>query len=532
MSSSFSNNDVWCAVQRKLSNALLNWDLHRPYTASLAVRTEGFTEEWGYDANHHQNPKNHHQQQQQQDDEWRKKWDEPDNHEVAMETSPQRHPTCRLRLVQFRPAWTEQLVLRVTGTPHLVLNSAYAVTEATGPLPYLQDLDGGTETNTDDGQRPPAMVGRRHAANRLNSDNAIHDFLKQHRGIDLDRTLSDSQRHQSDLFTLLIRDTLCPCLTVLRYQADSAAWEQIYRPQCMVAAAAAGSSSSNQQHYSWLWWWWRKKPLASWQAWSERVQAVSSLTLQQRSQSTDAATATARRVYAVLEDQLVRQLQQTTTKGRSNYLLGTVKPSTVDCLLWDHLMQAVTDIHLVVVLADFPALLQFTQHIWNAYQFGAAVDDNCTIETSLSVWNLEENAANSFNEVPLLSARVVKENEGFRHAIDLMEMLSVVQQDLHKALVLAKKHRRGTDTATTAAQKRQFFATWHRWRMGDSCFPSAKRDGGGVPPDAAAAATGTEELMRREYQRNDEIWMASVAATTLAIILGFGFAGGNSSNRQ
>ena len=56
-----------------------------------------------------------------------------------------------------------------------------------------------------------------------------------------------------------------------------------------------------------------------------------------------------------------------------------------------------------MVLADFPALLQcFTQHIWDTYQFAVAVDSNDESTTSISLWNLEENALNAFNPVPML----------------------------------------------------------------------------------------------------------------------------------
>jgi hypothetical protein len=488
-----SSNDVLCAVQRKLSNFVQNWDLHRPYLPSLAVRTEGFTEEWGKTT-----------QCANQDEMWLQ-WEQ----EQVAELCATQQPASPVRLVQYRPAWMEQLALRVAGVPHIVLNSAYAVSELTGPLPYLQDLGtDGTDGKSSDttAQQCPAMVGRTHSALNSTVENAILDYLKQHRGIDLDRTLNDLQNQQSVLFTLLIRDTLTPCLTLLRYQADTAAWEQIYRPQCMAAAAAASSNNS----------WY--KPLASWQAWSERVQALSSLTRQHRSQSRESTITTARRAYAVVE----QQLQNT---SRSSYLLDTAKPVVVDCLLWDHLLQAVTDIHLVVVLADFPAILQYIQKIWDTFQFGAAVDDNTTIRDSLSVWNFEENASNAFNEIPLLPARVKKENETFQHAIDLMEKISVAQHDLQKTLILAKKQRLQDDALTKTAQ-RQPLATWHRWRMGDSYFPASR---GSAPPTTSdtTATTATEELMRRAYQRNDEIWMASVAAITIAIVLGFGFAGNN-----
>lgn len=516
-----SSNDVWYAVQRKLS--LQNWDLHRPYTASLAVRTEGFTEEWG-DPTSSQSSSGSSGVTNHTNLDWLQ-WEQEQIQELIR--ANQSHPgsSSVLRLVQYRPAWLEQLVLRVAKLPHAVLNSTYAVSELTGPLPYLQD---GSAAKLQTTGQHPVQVGRQHAANATAADNAILDYLKEYRGIDLDHDLGDSQKQQSVLFTSLIRDTLAPCLTILRYQADPAAWEQIYRPQCF-AAAATGSGS--------LYHWWQ--PLATWQVWSERIHALSTLAPSQRSSTTTmitSTTATARRAYAVLEHQLQRQQQKQTTNTKY-YLLGTATPAVVDCLLWDHLMQALTDIHLVVVLADFPALLHYTERVWDAYHFGAAVDDNTTttVQSSLSVWNLEENACNAFNEIPLLpTARVRNENEShFRHAVDLMKQLSVVPHDLHQTMVAAKQQRR-LDAMAAPTTQRPLLATWHRWRMGDSYFSSSVDDRsrsksgtttGAGGPDRTPAAT--EERMRREYQRNDEIWMASVGAITMAVILGFGLAGAN-----
>ena len=459
-------------------------------------------------------------------------------------------------------------MLRVAGLGHTVVevhNSPYAVHELTGPLPYLQDLE------TPQGH--PAMVGRRQFVSttreeededeilqRMGSsqnNNSILNYLQLYRGIDLDRALDKDQQQQSILYTGLIQNDLEACLVALRY-GDADAWEQIYRDQCCRAGTYVGaphhhpkdvgSSNNNKQP-----WWSRIHPLASWQAWSERRQALSgSQNNHRRFRSTEHALATARQAYQVLEHQLVQKqtMQATTTSTNNNnpngvsYLLGTRQPTVVDCLLWDHLMQALTDIYLVVVLAEFPQLLHYTQRIWDDYHFGVAVDDNDGKSSSVSVWNLEENALNAFNEVPLLPPRHPSSEEPLpqqqQHAVDLMKKLSVCH--LPESLLLAQKTRQQDDDRTPSSQRRPL-ATWHRWRMGGPCWPtppsSSQR---GAKPSSTSGSTSTtrpadaaakqEERIQRDYQRNDEIWLASVAATTLAVVLGFGFSGGSSSSRQ
>jgi Glutathione S-transferase, C-terminal domain len=524
-------NDVLVAFQRHLSNTLNNWDLQRPYTASLAVRTEGFTEEWGQPntlsatgtaataTNAVVEPSVFSKEG-------------TTNSAMAMNFST-------VRLVQYRPAWLEQLVLRVGRLSHVVVNSPYAVIEATGPLPYLQVLNGTFVRRSSSTSKVdlPAMVGRYSMGERSGSvgtdhanANAILSYLKQYHDLDLDRDISRQQEQQSVLFASLLRETLQPCLIVLRYLADPDAWEQIYRPQCL--AAASGATSMSDFPHSLF-----RSLLggASWQVWSERVHELSLLTQQQRSYSLETCLASVRRAYTVFEGRL----------QDSTYLLGTTLPSTVDCALWDHLMHALSDIHLVVVLADFPALVRFVQNIWNRYQFGSGVDDGGACGSlddslSLTVWNLEENISNPFNHMPLLQTPQSPVAGRYHTALQLMEQLATVHQNLYETLLFTKEQRTELEALNVGTpdqkqslgrrrQRRFPFTTWHRWRMGGAYYNSQQYTNTSSARNASASATtttGTEELARRrEYTLNDEIWIASVAATTLALLLSFGLAG-------
>ena len=461
---------MWCSFQRNVSNTLQNWDTQRRYSARLDAQIQGFTEEW-------------------------------ENSDSTLDdipigtgiTGPQ-HPDCNVRIFQYRPAWLEQLVLRISKIPHIVINSPYAVTEVTGPLPMLQDFDGGS-LSRETKHAPPAMVGRNQIVGESTIHNSILDYLKLHRGVDLDSILvSEQQIQQSATFVAIIRDTLDPCLMALRYKADPAAWDQIYRSQCI--SATSGSSNN-----------WACKPiLAMWQAWSEKVHHTSNLSLIQLRQTKESNMDMARRTYAIFEHQL--KLHQSDSK---QYILGTDKPTLVDCIFWDHVMQALTDIHLVILLAEFPMILKFTQNIWEQFSFGTIVEDVDIRGASVWVWNMEENAMNAFARVPLVpDAQLIETDAAYRTAGDFMNKLNMLQNDLGKSLALAKQQRSAMSYLT---HRDQPFAAWHRWRIG----------GGFLPKKGPENDTGApEESSRREYQRNDEIWMIGVTFTTIVAMVGFG----------
>ena len=525
-------SDVGSALQCTLTESIQNWDQSRPYTACLTQRLEGFTEEWGSSTRNF-----------------------PDDDDAETDdVSAQLLLQPLLRLHQYRPAWLEQLVLRVVGLPYRVHNSPYAVHELTGPLPFLQDLGSDDATATSLGATP-AMVGREQQQQTdketsFTFDNSILDYLKRYRSVDLDQALDDEQRQQSVLYTTLIEETLNKnCLYGLRYgdSNENHTWEQIYRPQCYRAACSSNRGTNSRSV-------WIVRPLASFQAWSERRYRLRrSGNIHYQLKSVDQLIAMARRAYQVLE----HRLRQNTT-----YLLDTSVPTVVDCLLWDHLMQALTDVYLVVLLAEFPRLLQYTQHIWDLYHFGVAVDDNSTRrlrqknkqqqqpQDNLSVWNWEENAINAFNEVPMLPVRLDDEvdddvddrHQKLQHAIDVMKKLSV--HDLNATVRLVHQVRQNE-----RQHPRRLFSTWHRWRMGgtwdertdngkrtraasepfnDSSNNKPHQQTAPSSPTKSSEAANNEQTMLREYQRNDELWLAGVMAATLAVVFGFGFAGGGS----
>ena len=154
-----------------------------------------------------------------------------------------------------------------------------------------------------------------------------------------------------------------------------------------------------------------------------------------------------------------------------------------------------TNLDLLEKLADCPRLLEYAQSIWDRYCFGIGVDDGTT--TSIASWNFEEYASNAFCKVPLLPPRTAD------HA-NLRKL--TMYRDLQRTL-------RAVEETPPRRQKKPP-AAWHRWRMGGP-YTAAKKE--------TASDNPLEQQQERNRQRNDEIWFASVAATTIVILLSIGF---------
>ena len=455
---------------------------------------------------------------------------------MPSEEASQRFPEIPLVILQYRPAWLEQLVLRIAGIPHVVVNSTYASHESTGPLPALRDLHTTVSTHSSlaDAAAPtttttiPILVGRRQPRIRMGKgeesdtnkgtvlvggvlssypaamtqENSILEYLKQQKGVDIDAHLKSSSGKDDDSFkskqtlskllSLLITIKLHKCLMVLRYE-DRNAWDQIYRMQCLHSSKGKSQSSTDSSTKN------TPKNLSSrlptmrglYQAWSERVMARKALRVGNGSKevSVDEAKAEARKAYEILEQQL-------TQIERGRYLVGTEQPAMVDALLWDHLAEALCDVNLVLVLADFPKLIQFFQRIYDAYFVDMS---NTAAQTvSWSMWNKHQNYKNHFQQIPL-EADMIKEKydaKKIKHALELMQTLSVRDHDLLEVLKVGRETRsREWTTAKASATKAS-------------------------SPVAAAGETKKEpetalEKARRQQQRHDQYWISLVAGVAI-----------------
>jgi hypothetical protein len=381
---SIKDNPYWLLLQNSIADALYNWSNARSYPAVAAshppsVSTTTPTSNTTAAT-----------------------WDEYELDSTTANLYPQQEIT----LYQYRPAWEEQLALMIAGLPFCVVNVAYATQEATGPLPCFMDL-------TID--KPAILIGRNSSSK--NQASTIHEYLIQERNIDLNQGLSSEQQIQSFLFEHLLRTTLHASIQVLRYQDDHT-WQHIYKKQCL-AAAASGNGH-------WL--------FASVQAWSERV--VARFQMSKRAavvSSVEQAVEQARTVFDVFEKVL----------DGKKFVLDTDRPTFVDVVLWSSLADALLDMHLIVVLADFPCLCEYAQRLWDLYWIHSSSSDTTATSTPWQEWNRRENFDNAFNKLPMIPSTTITSE--WKHAVELMEQLSLRDHKLHEQLTLIKSERRERD---------------------------------------------------------------------------------------
>jgi hypothetical protein len=474
MTADNSTSDFWLAMERFV-DVTRNWDLNRRYTACLAERTEGFTERFGA------NMINNNPATTAMDDAW---WRE-ETESACDSIYATEHPHQMIRLVQYRPAWLEQLALRIACIPHVVVNSQYAVTEAVGPLPLLQDYS----------RDFPAMTGRRLSQRPSGEEwtrgfltatgNSILDYLESYHALDLDKPLKEEalgeRMVQSIAYKALIQHSLAPCLVVVQFK-DEDSWSHIGRDRCIEAGGG--------------------NPFSFFQARSERIFELSRLSTEYRTSSLTEMILQARTAYQVFEH--VLQQQQT-----DYFMLGTLSPTLVDVLLWDHLMHALADIHLVLVLADFPSLIAFVQRVWDNF-----FADTKTDAEPWEHWNKEQNEINAFCKIPSLTGakkRGAQSPQGFQHAVDLMEHLSVRERHLSES-VAATKEARSLEVVGTK-KRFQPFSTWHRWRMGGQLYPPKDQS-----RHVAARPGEQDEKIRGDDRTHDEMWIAAVATVTILLV--------------
>ena len=211
-----------------------------------------------------------------------------------------------LTLTQHRPAWLEQLLLRICHIPHNVQNSSYSAEESTGALPRLLDTRCGQITNrnhtpdlsTDTSEWPkklkqmnkPVMVGRHHPGGLgssfytkckdfntapesfLPSGSHIIDYLRLTHDEVPSQILFDC--HEMLPYATLVQEKLNYILLALRYGNDPA-WEMIYKSQYAQAsldpnAQRLSSRSDKTRSGFFSFWTW-------YQTYSERALALHNL---------------------------------------------------------------------------------------------------------------------------------------------------------------------------------------------------------------------------------------------------------------
>ena len=445
-----------------LGTGVYNLDSSRFGKAQLDERQEGWTESWG-DQDLDETSSSH----------W--KLDE----EAVSSLLTTKHPQLAIVLMQFRPAWFEQLVLHMARIPHIVLNSNNISNEATGPLPYLRDHLP---------SKVPILVGRHHPSTAdnfpetyANFQNSILNYLSTTKDIDLDSLLTDDrQRSLSKCYVTLICTEIQPLLKYLRFE-DEDAWKQVYRGQYI--------SASNPIRDNWI-----SALKGRFQASVDRaVERRNLIDHSRRIRDTDVAVERIKEALQSLESQLLSH--------KGPHLLGNRYPSLVDALAWSTLAECLCDVHLVVVVADFPRLISYFKHIHSEY-FSCAKDEDW------KSWNKKQNMANAFNQLPTdrMNGKV---NSNFKDAIDLMQTLSLQHEEIQQVLN-ASKSKRAREPWPFPGYPND--SAMYRWRMGADIFRRNKEA-------TDAEDNPIRKKMIREQTRNDQRWISGVLAVSAVTVL-------------
>jgi Outer mitochondrial membrane transport complex protein/Glutathione S-transferase, C-terminal domain len=500
----------WILFHSMIANIFYNMDSQRFQKATLETRSEGWTETWGGKEQQLQEEqagattersssttKRTSSQHLVFEDTTNSMWVEVDD------------PSISIVLTQYRPAWLEQMVLKFANIKYIVVNSTYHCHEATGPLPYLRD-ESASKT---------VLVGRHHPTNLVDvdvdtngdsetpsngssscsiHDNSIVAYLQQYRNVDLDAHLTEPRKGQAHAYLQIIQTELQPLILFLRYE-DQDAWEQVYRKQYIRASCPKqkGDGSSNADIT------WMLQLRGRFQAMMERsVERRRLLEISRRTATVEQAIGRARKAYQALE----RQLVTIQSNEKKVYLLGTDRPALVDAALWAHLAEALGDIHLVVVLASFPNLMQYFQDMYHQYFGTKRRKPKASI--CWEAWNERQNLGNAFQQIPILSKNQMAKHGAFKDAIDLMQNLSLQKQELNEVLAAVKAKR---DEEPWPKPRKASESLLYRWAMGEDIDKSAQTSEKDENP--------LRKKLLRDQVRNDQKWISGVACVSVVAIL-------------
>jgi hypothetical protein len=508
-----------------IPNGIYNLDSTRFQKASLDTRSEGWTEIWGGK-----------EEQVVEEEEGESKENKDDNKQVPNNKNERivlvfedttnsmwaevDDPSINVLLTQYRPAWLEQIVLKMANIPFIVVNSTHHCNEATGHLPFLTDYSACSgsgncnqqQHNNKQQSKLPMLIGRHHPSNLIerHQKNSILAYLKEYRNVDIDEMglTTDHQKALSQSFLNLIQTDLQNCLLYLRYE-DHDAWEQVYRQQYIQASCPKRHYYQKQDkgdvHVNWF-----LQLRGRFQAMTERaVERRRLIEYTRNSMHTDDVIERAKVAYQALERQLTSANQGTARKEK--YLLGTESPAFVDAALFAHLADALCDVHLVVVLSSYPNLVQYFQDTYQKYfSTNNKSKTNKRPASCWDEWNEQQNVENSFQQIPILAENQISKYSNFKDAIDLMHSLSLQKQELKEVLGAIKAKRDDEPWP----KKRQFTdSCLYRWCLGGDMEKVTSKT------TAEKEENPIRKKLLRDQIRNDQRWISGVAAASMVAIL-------------
>lgn len=451
------------------------------------------------------------------------------------------HPAIKntpaIRIHQHRPSFSIQLLLRLTGTPHLVFNSPSAFDESNGPLPTVTDLEckataGSTLCpNRISGCLNYLLCRQRSSSEdfKFQSADDIIDLVQLSKQQKVDRTTLISQCHELSLIQ-----------KSLKYGHKST-WEGLYKKQSMTARLYPNGNPNEMETIG------LKYPhiklglgIFTWfHIWAESIIArkeIASDSLGRLLLDTDSGSIGDEEVDITKAVALSRQAYNTLNwklgQSATGNLLETEKLSLVDILLFDHLAEALCNVHLVTVIADYDRLVEFFQTTYEKYFGKQYLQTKSQSQSQWIKWNDNVNALNQFNRIPFNDVekkiRDNLQNEGYQDAFKIMQSMALHCRDLKGLLADAAQLRKqeekiyGEDSVPKSIKGRWLQILRLGGEMNVNQLKTGERSSTEKNKDDGIANKNNELLKEalRKAKQNDELWIsATLCAAILSLVM-------------
>jgi hypothetical protein len=449
-------------LQSVIAETLTNYSQTNRNTPSHHVRKEGWSEVWG-GSSVTKSTKNPNQEK-----------------ELLLKSH---------QLLQYRIGWSAQLLLRQCNIPHLVENTPYISNQTTGSYPQYRNLN------------ERVMVG--------NEDILPYLVVKYK----VDDHLSLSQK--SDMLSLksLIQD-LDEMQKILWY-GDADAWNEIYRKQCIKASTLHQMEHLSEDRVKHI------NGFAWFQAWAERAIHLKYLKFGFHSRfyvegnntfHVDKVVQFCNDVYQALDHRLAESQSNSLTTLLSSEML-----SSVDMLLFEHLANAMCDVHLVTVLDGKNHLIRYFQDIYHRYFRDYKSSTIINLDPSID-WvkmNNRTNALNQFNHVPLddlIHTNSVHKGN-LQDVITIMQQIAVHCHDLQEILADMSIQKKRDDSLYASETGLSKAGSMFRkvCLLGELSTETNDEDTDEEDGDDIMKKNRRQmKKMMKDAKKNDEIWVSGV----------------------
>ena len=416
--------------------------------------------------------------------------------------------TTMVIVLQHRPAWAVQAALRSGHIAHVVVNIPHAVVEWTGPLPCLVEW---TTSSTSNSSSCRVVVG--------GSQQRIVDHVYQWYSSNETSNDDDKDNHDDDdewMVQQSLSSVLKPSFQALHY-ADPVAWYGWHALQARAAYQGHYYGGSNG------WWrnWWSGR-LATW--W-ERSVALAQLHHVSLHEQEDWIATTLARVQDHYQF-VARYLRKRKSERRTKLQL----------LLWDHLMQARTNVHLVTLLMPEQQqqdhtttmnnntsnsnrlLMEFVESVWRELGFGdvtTTTEPTTTTTTrTMSTWyhNNWVNAHNIYCQAPPTATVVSNQNQQsnawLEQALQHVAQSSVPVQSWAPLLSEAAVPSMMTPRVLVPPNT-------NNHNSSSSSFHPSTRSTRAATSNATSNKTSKMDPARQAQEHGDQVWMATTALVTV-----------------